>query len=297
MKLIAYRENESTALGIVIDDSIAALDEIKTRTRLDVPSSMEEAIEWKEYRFDELKQLEKWAGENHSQLVMTPLESAAILPPIYPKRNIMCVGKNYAEHAVEMGSKADIPEYPIIFTKPPTAIIGTNDTIEADQQVTKELDYEGEIAVIIGKKGKKIPKEQALDYVFGFTLLNDVTARDTQARHKQFYLGKSMDTFCPLGPFVLLDKNWETFYPMLRTYVNGELRQESSMDKMIFSVQELISTLSAGMTLYPGDVIATGTPSGVGKGFKPPRFLQNGDEIMISADELGNLHNKVTIYS
>lgn len=297
MKLISYRENESAVLGIVIDDSIAALDEIKTRTGLDVPSSMEEAIEWKEYRFDELKQLEKWAGDNHSRLVMPSLESASILPPIYPKRNIMCVGKNYVEHAVEMGSKADIPKHPIIFTKPPTAIIGTNEAIEADQQVTKELDYEGEIAVIIGKKGKKIPKEQASDYVFGFTLLNDVTARDIQARHTQFYLGKSMDTFCPLGPFVLLDKNWETFYPMLRTYVNGELRQESSMDKMIFSVQDLISTLSAGMTLYPGDVIATGTPSGVGKGFKPPRFLQNGDEVIISADELGNLHNKVTIYS
>nr|WP_252316133.1 fumarylacetoacetate hydrolase family protein [Sinobaca sp. H24] len=175
---------------------------------------------------------------------------------------------------VEMGSSADIPEYPIIFTKPPTSIVGMNEAVEADEEVTRELDYEGEIAVIIGKKGKKIPENEALNHVFGFTLLNDITARDIQARHKQFFLGKSMDTFCPLGPFVLLNKDWETFSPILRTYVNGGLRQESSMNKMIFSVKNLISTLSAGMTLYPGDIIATGTPSGVGKGFKPPRFLK-----------------------
>lgn len=296
MKLISYKKNESPALGFIIEEHIAGLEEIISRSALSGPLTMEEAIEWHERRPNELEELEKWAHANKAALDMMPLESSSILPPIYPKRNIMCVGKNYAEHAVEMGSSADIPEYPIIFTKPPTSIIGMNEAVEADEEITQELDYEGEIAVIIGKKGKKISENEALGHVFGFTLLNDITARDIQARHKQFFLGKSMDTFCPLGPFVLLNKDWETFSPTLRTYVNGGLRQESSMNKMIFSVKDLISTLSAGMTLYPGDIIATGTPSGVGKGFKPPRFLKHGDEITVSADELGKLTNKVTIY-
>lgn len=244
----------------------------------------------------EIKEIADWALEHKGQDVVFSVESQGITvkaPIPRPLKNIICAGKNYAEHAVEMGSAADVPEHPIIFTKSPTTVIGPDEMISPHLNVTNELDYEGEIAVIVGKQGTGIKADEAENYIFGYTLLNDVTARDLQTQHKQFFLGKSLDTFCPMGPGVVSAQALKGEDISLKTYVNGELRQESTTSKMIFSVASLIEIISRGMTLEPGDIIATGTPAGVGKGFKPPRYLKSGDEILIQAEGVGELRNHV----
>lgn len=225
-----------------------------------------------------------------------PLDSFTLLAPIpVPRKNIFCVGKNYADHAIEMGSKADIPEHPILFSKAPTSVIGFGAEVLNHREVTNELDYEGELAVIIGKKGKGISREEALDYVFGFTILNDVTARDLQQQHKQYLLGKSLDTSCPMGPWIVpASEIGNPNQLAIETKVNGEVRQSSNTKHFIFPVEEIIYILSKGMTLEPGDIIATGTPAGVGKGFKPPRLLNPGDEITITIEKIGTLTNTIS---
>ena len=227
--------------------------------------------------------------------IKVPLEKRQLLAPIpRTRKNIFCVGKNYREHVKEMGPSDPIPEHVMIFTKPPTSIIGTDAAIPLHANVTDALDYEGELAIVIGKKGKEIPPEESLDYVFGYTILNDISARDLQKRHKQFFLGKSLDGSCPLGPWIV-DKTEITDPHALRieTRVNGELRQNGHTSEMIFSIPEIIATLSRGMTLEPGDIIATGTPAGVGKGFNPPKYLQSGDIIEITIEKIGTLRNTV----
>ena len=226
------------------------------------------------------------------------------LAPIpVPRRNILCVGKNYTEHAKEFtGSGFDssavsladaIPKAPIVFTKFPETVIGPNDPIRYPHGASEQLDYEAELGVIIGKKGVNISKGEALDHVFGFTIINDMTARDRQAAHKQWFLGKSLDTFCPMGPWIATKEEFDLKTAQLRCWVNGELRQNACTSDLIFDVPTLIETISQSITLYPGDVIATGTPAGVGIGFKPPKFLQVGDEIAIEIDGLGRLVNRI----
>ncbi|PKR77939.1 5-carboxymethyl-2-hydroxymuconate isomerase [Halalkalibacillus sediminis] len=224
------------------------------------------------------------------------LSEVRVVAPFIPKKNVMCIGKNYREHALEMseGDPGAIPDEPVIFTKSPTSVIGCGESIELNSSITKQLDYEGELAVVIGRKGKNISRDQAMEHVFGFTIINDVTARDLQKKHKQFFRGKSLDTFCPMGPVIVhRDAIPDVQNLSVRTIVNGEERQNGSTKDMIFSVDELIEVLSDGMTLEPGDVIATGTPSGVGKGFNPPKFLKSGDEVRISIESIGELVNKV----
>ncbi|CAM3657718.1 fumarylacetoacetate hydrolase family protein [Mesobacillus zeae] len=236
----------------------------------------------------------EWAESEGSQC-FSPLAAVRLEAPIpRPTKNVMCVGKNYAEHAIEMGSKDDIPEHIMMFTKSPTAVIGSGETIPSHKGVADELDYEGELAVVIGRKGKEIRREDALDYVFGYTIINDVTARDLQRRHKQFFIGKSLDGTCPMGPWILHTSAIDNPNNLnIHTKVNGEVRQDSNTEQFIFPVEEIISVLSKGMTLEPGDIIATGTPAGVGKGFKPPKFLQPGDKIEITVEKIGTLSNSV----
>ncbi|WP_421384128.1 fumarylacetoacetate hydrolase family protein [Bacillus salacetis] len=222
-------------------------------------------------------------------------EDVILLSPITkPVKNIMCVGKNYREHAIEMGSEADIPEHIMIFTKATTSVTGPSAMVQSHASLTSQLDYEGELAVIIGKKGINISEEDARSYIFGYTILNDITARDLQKKHKQFFLGKSLNTTCPMGPYIVtVDEIQEPESLSIRTLVNGEVRQQASVSDMIFPIETIIAELSAGMTLEPGDIIATGTPSGVGKGFKPPRFLKSGDRIEITIDKIGTLTNTI----
>ena len=225
-----------------------------------------------------------------------------LLAPIpRPRRNILCVGKNYYAHVQEIanagfnttGSGAEAPTAPIIFSKLPECVIATGASIRHDSRVTKELDYEAELAVIIGRRGRSISQVDAMDYVWGYTIINDVTARDLQKNHKQWLLGKSQDTFCPMGPFAITRDLLDLSGTSIRCWVNEELRQDGNTGQLMFGVPSLIESISAGITLYPCDVIATGTPAGVGAGFDPPRYLQAGDRVRIEIPPIGVLDNRV----
>ncbi|MEM8818962.1 MAG: fumarylacetoacetate hydrolase family protein [Pseudomonadota bacterium] len=218
------------------------------------------------------------------------------------RRNIFCVGKNYDEHAMEFARSGfdsasdpgqDIPEHPIIFTKAAETVIGPRASIEIPTGLTSQVDYEAELAVVIGTSGRFIPRRRALDYVFGFTMINDITARDLQKRHKQWFLGKSIETFCPMGPFIRTIDQIDLDDLILEGHVNGELRQSAPESAMIFDISSIISTISQSMMLLPGDVIATGTPAGVGIGRSPPVFLKGGDSVSVSATGLGTLTDPV----
>lgn len=231
------------------------------------------------------------------------LDSVSLLAPIpVPRRDLFCVGKNYREHAVEFGRSGydgpagaeSVPRKPIVFSKATTSVTGPGTRIEPHPGVTRELDYEGELAVIVGRGGRGISRDRAGDHVWGYTIVNDVTARDLQRDHKQWLLGKSLDTHCPMGPYaVTADEVADVAALRIETTVNGELRQSARVEDLIFDIPELIATISAGITLLPGDVIATGTPVGVGIGFDPPRFLAGGDVVEVTVTGLGTLRNHV----
>lgn len=230
-----------------------------------------------------------------------PGEVRLLAPLPRPVRNVFCVGKNYHEHAKEFaGSGFDasarevVPEAPVVFTKPPSAVIGPGEPIPAHLDPTQSVDYEGELAVVIGTGGRGIRKAEALGHVFGYTIVNDVTSRTLQHRHRQWVLGKGIDGFCPMGPAILTaDEAPDPTRLRLRTWVNDEPRQDASLADLIFDIPTLIETISAGITLEPGDVIATGTPVGVGIGFKPPKFLKSGDRVRIEVEGIGVLENPV----
>ena len=220
-----------------------------------------------------------------------PQGEVSLLAPILMPPKIVCLGLNYLDHAAETGKT--VPAEPIIFMKPRTAIVGPNEKIVKPDFV-RELDYEGELAIIIGKRAKKVTTSEAGEHVFGYTVFNDVSAREIQFGDKQWTRGKSFDTFAPMGPWVVTRESLpETQDLSIRTWVNGELRQNSSTRNMAFTVDEIVYHLSRVMTLEPCDVIATGTPAGVGFAMAPPRFLERGDAVRIEIEGIGVLENKV----
>jgi 2-keto-4-pentenoate hydratase/2-oxohepta-3-ene-1,7-dioic acid hydratase in catechol pathway len=229
------------------------------------------------------------------------LDGVRLLAPISPRKNVIAVGRNYRDHAREFSAsgfdaseKQEVPDHPVIFTKAATSVIGPGDAIVLANDPTGTTDYEGEMAVVIGRTARNVAKDDALEHVFGWTIVNDVTARDLQKRHVQWFIGKSPDTFCPMGPGITtIDELGDIGSSWLRTRVNGELRQEAPISDLIFDVPTLISTLSEVMTLEPGDVIATGTGQGVGIGFEPPVYLASGDVVEVSIDGIGTLSNPV----
>lgn len=227
-----------------------------------------------------------------------PLAALTLLAPIpRPRRNIFCVGRNYHAHAKELSgsvfkaNNADPASWPIVFTKVPETVIAHGDDVILPVGVSEQIDYEAELAIVIGKGGKNISRENALEHVWGYTIVNDVTARDVQMRHQQWDLGKSFDTFCPMGPWVVTADTFDGANTRVRCWVNDELRQEGDTKDLIFDLPTLIETCSRGITLHPGDVIATGTPAGVGMGFTPPRYLKSGDRVRIEIDGIGQLEN------
>jgi 2-keto-4-pentenoate hydratase/2-oxohepta-3-ene-1,7-dioic acid hydratase in catechol pathway len=229
------------------------------------------------------------------------LSAVKLIAPLpRPRRNIFCVGKNYHAHAKEFAGSGfdssakpggDVPTVPIYFTKVPESVIGPNEPIVIVPEVSTAIDYEAELAVVIGRGGKGIKAADAMKHVWGYTIINDVTARDWQGRHMQWILGKSFDTFCPMGPWLVSADELDASRIGVRCFVNGEERQNASTSDLIFDIPTLIETLSAGITLYPGDVIATGTPVGVGIGFKPPKYLKAGDVVRVEIDGIGVLEN------
>ena len=230
-----------------------------------------------------------------------PLAQVEVEAPIpQPRRNIFCVGKNYHEHAHVFARRGfdssagagAIPKHPIIFSKVPESVVANHASVLIDPSVSTAIDYEAELAVIIGKGGRGISKENALDHVWGYTIVNDVTARDLQGKYSQWLIGKSQDTFCPMGPWAVTRDELDLARAGIRCFVNEDLRQDSRISLLIFDIPTIIATLSQGITLKPGDIIATGTPVGVGIGFDPPKYLKAGDVVRIEIDGIGALENR-----
>lgn len=284
MKFASFSYKDSTHLGIV--DATAG-----SVRPIDGVSEMVDLVT----RYGQLKSSLKTG---------TPiaLTDVRLLAPIaLPCRNIFCVGKNYGEHAREFSNSgfeagavkgAEIDEFPAVFSKGPNTVIGPYDDVDLHAKVTSSVDYEVELAVIIGKPGKNIAKADAYSHVFGYTVVNDVTARDRQKNHKQWFLGKTLDTFCPMGPWITTGDELEPENLDVKCWVNGELRQNANTRDLIFDIPSLIATISAGLMLVPGDIIATGTPAGVGIGFSPPKFLKAGDVVAMEISGIGRIENK-----
>lgn len=258
------------------------------------PKNMLEAIE--KFDEEELEKVGRWIKEDAAESMVMKLEDLTLCAPIpYPRRNIFCVGKNYLDHAKEVGSVfGATPENPTFFSKIAYPAIGDQAYIDSHAGIVKELDYEVELAVVIGKEGKNIPKEAAEDYIFGYTILNDVSARNLQRKHEQWHKGKSLDTFCPMGPFLVHKRQIVNPHQLnIVCKVNQEMRQNSNTQNLIFDIPTLIHVLSQGMTLLPGDILATGTPAGVGMGFKPGKYLRVGDVVTCEIEKIGKLTNIV----
>jgi 2-keto-4-pentenoate hydratase/2-oxohepta-3-ene-1,7-dioic acid hydratase in catechol pathway len=290
MKLVTFETSTTTGIGVLLDDGSV----IDLAADASLPKTMVDFVALGD------------AGLSAAATVAaaaTPIPAADVRlrAPIKPANNVMAVGRNYHEHAKEFtesgfdaSEKKMIPDHPIIFTKALSSIVGPGDAIVAANDPLGTPDYEGELGVVIGPGGHRIAAADAWDHVYGYTIVNDVTARELQKQHVQFFIGKSPATFCPMGPAIVTrDEITDITQAVLRTVVNGELRQESAISLLIFDIPTLIEAISAAVMLEPGDVIATGTPVGVGFGFDPPRWLQPGDTVEVSVDGLGTLRNPV----
>jgi acylpyruvate hydrolase len=303
MRLLSYVAGSRPSIGVEVDGQIVDLPEgfkalpaaARGQNMVEPPAEMlaflnlgEPAIATAKIVADQFKR-----SAQASAGVVFPRDDVKILAPIAQPRKIFCLGLNYRDHAEETGSK--IPEKPIVFSKMATAIIGPGDPIMMPRpQYSNEIDYEAEFTVVIGKQGKHIPREQALDYVAGYTILNDVSARDVQFSESQWLRAKSFDTFAPTGPYLVMkDEIVDPHDLDVKLWVNGELRQSSNTKHLIFGVDYLVEYLSRSFTLLPGDLISTGTPSGVGFAMKPPKLLKPGDVVRIEIAGLGVLENPV----
>ena len=297
MKLVSFRRGGRLRIGAITEDGSEVVDFSIAAPRL--PADMSSFIE----SGDKAHAAAAKAMTTRKKDARVPYKRAKIVAPIpAPRRNIICVGKNYYEHAKEFDASgfnatagADaIPADPIIFSKANTTVCGPGDEIPAYLDHSKSTDYEVELAVIIGIGGRGISKRNAMKHVYGYTIVIDVTARVLQQQHKQWFIGKNIDNYCPMGPYLATaDEIANIKKARVQASVNGELRQDSLVKDLIFDIPTLISTISKGMTLIPGDIIATGTPAGVGIGFRPPKFLKKGDICTLTIDGLGTLENPV----
>lgn len=245
--------------------------------------------------------IQDWAAKGASAERVALADVTLLAPIPEPRRDVFCVGKNYFAHANEFHSsgfdssgKEAVPSAPIIFTKATTSIVGPDAVVRGSLDPTQTVDYEGELGVILGKRAFQVPKDKAYDQVFGYVVMNDVTSRELQRHHNQWVIGKGIDTFCPMGPYIVTaDEVGDVTKLVLETEINSEPRQKASVADLIFDIPTLIETMSATMTLLPGDIIATGTPDGVGIGFKPPKYLTKGDRMSVRITGLGELNNTI----
>ncbi len=288
MRIATYSYNGRSHVGQVSADGqhVTAFDLPEAQARLGAQSLIEAQV----------------AGRPLPALTGVPLALSAVrlqAPLPVPRRNVWCVGRNYHAHAKELAtsvfkaSNADPQAWPIVFTKVPECVVGPTDEVRLPgAAISDQIDYEAELAVVIGKGGKNITQADAMSHVYGYTIVNDVTARDVQMRHQQWDMGKSFDTFCPMGPWIVTADEMDGRKTRVRCWVNGELRQDGPTENMIFDIPTLIETISRGITLYPGDLIATGTPAGVGMGLNPPRYIASGDVIRVEIDGIGQIENR-----
>ncbi|HYG41513.1 MAG TPA: fumarylacetoacetate hydrolase family protein [Bordetella sp.] len=285
MRLAAYEERGVSRIGIVSDDgkSIRPLDVDGMDANAGVLPLITAQIP--------LTDLARKAGAPQ------PLDGVRLRAPVpRPSRNVFCVGRNYHEHANELSGSIfkdskDGEAWPIIFSKVPESVVGPTDDVRLPTGISSDIDYEAELCVVIGKQGKNIARADALAHIYGYTIVNDVTARDVQQRHRQWHLGKSFDTFCPMGPWIVTADELDAGNIDIRCLVNGEVRQSANTRDLIFDIGTIIENCSRGITLYPGDVIATGTPAGVGLGMDPPCFLKDGDVVRVEIQGIGHIEN------
>lgn len=298
MRLATYRSGSSPRLGVVRGEQIidvAALEGFADT------SDMLSLIDQGDLALSRLRDALSAASDEQLRRAgaLHALASVHLLAPIpRPRKNIFCLGRNYVDHALEStlarSDKGEVPEDPIFFTKTTTTVNGPFDDVPMDPAISDEMDWEGELGVIIGRAGKNISAAQAMDYIFGYTVLNDVTARDLQTKHKQWFKGKSLDGACPMGPWIVTRDEIPNPHTLdLRVRVNGVLKQEANTRLLIFNLPAIIEVLSIGLTLEPGDIIATGTPSGVGFARKPPEYLHPGDVVETEIDGIGTLRNRI----
>lgn len=291
MKLVTFERDGLPGAGLLIEDEVVVCARGDT-ARMAVRRIAE----------GDVTALRSWvtsAQNGAERVVCNAVRLQAPIPE--PRRDIFCVGKNYREHAAEFHKsgfdstgKQAVPPSPVIFTKSLSAIVGPGAVINAALDRTDTTDYEGELGVVIGKRAFGVAKAEAMDCVFGYVIINDVTSRELQRHHNQWVIGKGIDTFAPMGPMLVTAEEVPDISALtLTTKVNGEIRQHASLADLIFDIPTLIETMTATMTLLPGDIIATGTPAGVGIGFDPPRYLKDGDRVEISIDGLGTLANTV----
>jgi len=292
LRLVRYRDGKGTRYGALMKNTAVCLPRLAKRLNKKLPERLEKFITLDTEEVEKTEKLIEEAKENDIKHASSLVREVTLLAPIAFPPKIVCLGLNYRDHAAEQN--APIPDEPIIFIKPHTTIIGPNENI-VKPSLVKQLDYEAELAVVIGRKAKNVSISEAKSYIFGYTILNDVSARDIQFKDKQWTRGKSFDTFAPTGPCITTVNQLEdTSNLAIRTWVNKEIRQNSTTKNMIFSVYEVIHHLSRVMTLEPCDIIATGTPAGVGFASKPqPRFLQAGDIVRIEIEKIGILKNVV----
>ncbi len=300
MKLVTYEINAKVEIGFLTEDGemVRPLQatELYYLQSSTLPGSMLELLDRGPQAVEVLQTLFARLDETGPKLPLTKVKLLAPIPR--PRKNIFCIGKNYVEHALEFEKTKDVnvavPKVPVIFSKPPTCVVGTGAIVKNHKHMTSQIDYEVELAVVIGKTASNVSKENAYEYVFGYTVMNDVSARDLQKAHAQWIMGKGPDTFAPLGPCLVHKSSIPDPHNLfIRCSINGELRQNANTKDMVFDIPSLIATLSSVVTLEPGDIIATGTPAGVGVGFTPPKFLQHGDEMRCEIEKIGALVNTI----
>lgn len=300
MRLVTFRPHiqSESRLGALVDNQVIDLSKLASHNNIDLPSCMQSFIELGPNAVRVATELLKSHEKNWPADSCTPLANALLLAPIpRPRKNIFGIGLNYVEHVAESSRTLDtdkaLPKEPVIFSKPPTTVIGPNDVIEHNAEITQQLDWEVELAVVMGTKAKGVSKESALDYVFGYSLLIDMSARDCR-RAGQWIYSKGQDTFAPFGPcIVTADEIPDPQDLNLSLKVNGETKQDSNTRHMLFKVNELINDISKGITLEPGDIIATGTPEGVGAGREPQEWVWPGDVIEAELEHVGSLRHSV----
>lgn len=297
MKFISYVFNGNEAYGILNKDGtgVVPMDIILTQLNKETPKTLLDFIlAYSDKLIPNLQKIIVDCSDN--TISLADIKITAPIP--YPRRNVFCLGKNYADHAMEIRSMASgpgpIPEDPIYFTKIAYPAMGHMDKVIIPKGYTEKIDYEVELAIIIGKDGKNILPEEAEDYIFGYTIGNDISARDVQTKHAQWFKGKSLDTFTPIGPYLVHKSEIE--FPVeldIVCKVNDEIRQNSNTSNLIFDIPTIISDLSKGLTLRAGDIILTGTPAGVGIGFKPHKYLKSGDVVECYIEKIGTLINTI----
>ncbi|MCW4031442.1 MAG: fumarylacetoacetate hydrolase family protein [Candidatus Bathyarchaeota archaeon] len=291
MRIARYLYRKKESYGVISKQSVLSLPSLAKYFEKEIPQKLDCFIAEGNKTMEKTEEMLKNSDVSLIEKVSKPLSQVSLLPPILFPPKIICLGLNYFDHAAETSSP--IPEEPIIFLKPHTAIIGSNQTIIKPQFV-KELDYEGELCIVMGKTAKNISVEDAKKHIFGYTIFNDVSARDYQFKDGQWTRGKSFDTFAPTGPCITTESELKNTDDLtISTWVNGELRQKSTTRNMVFKVEEILYHLSRVLTLEPCDIIATGTPAGVGFAMKPQKFLKHGDFVRIEIEGIGTLENRV----